>query len=143
AAQAAPAPTQTQPTMGQSSQSGTVASDLLAKMAEQPWRFDFFQAVRRLESIARNRSPVGQNHRVGDDVVRFGQSPSLAFAASTLARCIPPKDGKPARLTVQFFGLCGPWGPLPLHITEYLHQREKHAGDVSAIRFFDLFNHRM
>src|SRR3954467_13858814 len=96
AGQAASAPAQAPAPTGQpSAQSGTISGELLAKMVEQPWSFDFFQAVRRLESISRNRPPVGQNHRVGDDVVRFGQSPSLAFAGSTLAKCLPPKDGKP------------------------------------------------
>jgi type VI secretion system protein ImpH len=119
------------------------AAALLEHMVAKPWDFNFFQAVRRLENLSRRRVPVGLSRRVQEDVVRFGQVPSLAFAASTLSACQPPRDGRPPRLMVQFFGLCGPMGPLPAHITEYLHQRQKHHGDRACIEFFNLFNHRM
>ena len=33
-------------------------------------------------------------------------------------------------------------GPLPLHITEYAHERLLNANDSTVARFFDLFHHR-
>jgi len=48
----------------------------------------------------------------------------------------------PPRLFVNFMGLLGPNGPLPLHICEYVHDREFQAHDHTIARFFDLFNHR-
>jgi type VI secretion system protein ImpH len=44
---------------------------------------------------------------------------------------------------VAFFGLFGPHGPLPLHLTEYARDRIRHAGDRTFASFADLFNHRM
>jgi type VI secretion system protein ImpH len=116
---------------------------LLSQLSEKPWLFDFYNTVRRLENLARHRPPVGANVRTQDDIVRFGQAPSMAFAPSTLTACHLSSEGKPPRLMVQFFGLTGPFGPMPLHITEYLHQRQKHHSDFAGSRFFDLFNHRM
>jgi type VI secretion system protein ImpH len=43
---------------------------------------------------------------------------------------------------VRLFGLFGPNGPLPLHITEYARDRLYRAGDPTLSRFLDLFHHR-
>ena len=52
------------------------------------------------------------------------------------------RDGRPPRLQVRLFGLLGPNGPLPIHLTEYARERLRHAGDPTLSRFLDLFNHR-
>ena len=38
--------------------------------------------------------------------------------------------------------MLGPNGPLPIHITEYVRHRLRHAGDPTLSRFLDLLNHR-
>ncbi len=43
---------------------------------------------------------------------------------------------------MRLFGLLGPNGPLPMHITEYVRHRLRHAGDPTLSRFLDLFHHR-
>ena len=43
---------------------------------------------------------------------------------------------------MRLFGLLGPNGPLPLHITEYARERMRHAGDQTLSRFLDIFHHR-
>jgi type VI secretion system protein ImpH len=48
----------------------------------------------------------------------------------------------PARLLVHFFGLFGPDGPLPLHLTDYARDRRRNARDPSFQRFADVFHHR-
>ena len=53
-----------------------------------------------------------------------------------------PTRGRPPRLQVRLFGLFGPNGPLPLHITEYARERLRHAGDPTLSRFLDVFHHR-
>ena len=40
------------------------------------------------------------------------------------------------------FGLFGPNGPLPIHITEYARERLRHADDPTLCRFLDVFHHR-
>ncbi|MCK6396705.1 type VI secretion system baseplate subunit TssG, partial [Zoogloea sp.] len=54
----------------------------------------------------------------------------------------PGQAGRPPRLEVRFFGLFGPNGPLPLHLTEYASGRQLQAGDPSFARFADIIHHR-
>jgi type VI secretion system protein ImpH len=42
-----------------------------------------------------------------------------------------------------FFGVFGPNGPLPLHLTEYAHDRRHNFRDHSLARFADIFHHRL
>jgi len=74
--------------------------------------------------------------------VRLGQDPDLSFAPAPLASFETGPEGKPPRLQVRLFGLLGPNGPLPLHITEYARERLRLAGDPTLSRFLDLFHHR-
>ena len=48
-----------------------------------------------------------------------------------------------ARLAVNFFGLLGANGPMPLHITEYVRDRLRQGGDGTMLAFLDVFHHRM
>jgi type VI secretion system protein ImpH len=73
--------------------------------------------------------------------VRLGQDPDLAFAPAPLAS-FEMREGRPPRLQVRLFGLFGPNGPLPIHLTEYAHERLHHVGDVTLSRFLDVFHHR-
>jgi type VI secretion system protein ImpH len=43
---------------------------------------------------------------------------------------------------VRLFGLLGPNGPLPIHLTEYTRQRLRHSNDPTLSRFLDLLHHR-
>jgi len=115
---------------------------LFEALAEAPWKFDFFQALRRIENLFADRPKLGKALRPADEPVRLSQEASVAFAPSTLSAC-DMSDGKPPRLEQRFFGLLGANGPLPLHITEYARERLIHNGDATLVRFLDLFHHRM
>lgn len=104
---------------------------------------DFFQALRRLECAHSDQPRIGLSERPVHDPVRLGHEPSMAFAASTLARLEPGFAGLPPRLIVHFFGLLGPNGPLPLHLTEYAWQRRENYNDPTFAHFLDIFHHRM
>ena len=117
--------------------------DLLSRA---PQEFDFYQVMRRLESLycdQPERPRFGAGARPADEPIRLGQEPSLAFALRPLAGLTPGKNGAPPRLAVNFFGLLGPNGPLPLHLTEYARERARNAEDPTMSRFFDMFHHRM
>ncbi|MEN8148214.1 MAG: type VI secretion system baseplate subunit TssG [Planctomycetota bacterium] len=116
---------------------------MMRRLEEKPWGFDFFRAVRRLEAAYPDKPPFGTSLRLSDDPVRFAQEPSLAFAPRSLASFRREKDGKPPRLTVFFFGLFGPNGALPHHLTEYARSRLRNEGDDTFSRFLDIFHHRM
>ena len=116
---------------------------LILRLMEKPYAYDFFSAVRRIEVSKRTAARTGASQRLRDDPIRFGQEPSLAFAPSTLHAYTPGGRGEPDRMLVNFMGLFGPHGPLPLHLTEYARDRERNARDKTFVRFCDVFNHRM
>lgn len=120
----------------------TDALTFLAALAESPHRHDFYQTLRRLECLHAEKPRWGRALRPADESVRLGQDPDLSFAPAPLASFEPASEGKVPRLQVRLFGLLGPNGPLPLHITEYTRERLRHAGDPTLARFLDLFNHR-
>jgi type VI secretion system protein ImpH len=117
--------------------------DTLTAMQDQPWEYDFFQALRRIECESPELPRLGHSLRLSDDPLRLGQQPDCAFAPSTLASMTPAEDDKPARLEQFFFGLGGPNGPLPLHITEYVRDRQRNNADTTSKRFLDVFHHRL
>ncbi len=120
-----------------------LTQDLIQRLHQSPFSFNFFQAVRRLECAAPERPRVGFSQRLADDPVRFCQEPSLAFAPSTISAVRPAEGEVAARMFVQFMGMLGPNGPLPLHLTEYIRDRERNHADPTLARFLDVFNHRM
>lgn len=106
-------------------------------------RYEFFQALRLIENAHPDQPRIGQSLRPRDDAVRFAQRAELIFHPSALSQFTPINGDSPARLTVNFFGLLGANGPLPLHLTEYAHDRKCNSGDSTLARFLDIFHHRM
>lgn len=121
----------------------TTPSFIEESLQKRPFDFDFFQAVRRLESLSPETPRLGTAMRPADDVLRFEQNVSLGFAPSAVHAYTPSGEDTANRLSVNFFGLLGPNGPLPLSFTEYVYERLHNQGDVTLARFIDLFNHRM
>jgi type VI secretion system protein ImpH len=120
----------------------TDAVGFLAALSEAPHDFDFYQTLRRLECLYADQPRWGEALRTVDEPVRLGQEPDLSFAPAPLASFgVAPGESRP-RLQVRLFGLLGPNGPLPIHVTEYVRERLRNAGDPAMSRFLDLFNHR-
>lgn len=119
------------------------ALELLRAMQAEPHAFGFFQALRSLECRHPELPRVGHSVRPAEDPIRLGEEPYLEFAPATLASCEPGTDGRPWRLLVRFFGLLGPNGPLPLHLTDYARDRIRSHGDRTLARFLDMFHHRL
>lgn len=115
----------------------------LRELEESPHRYDFFMALRRLESMYTDKPRLGEGARPVDEPVRLGQEPSLAFAPSALAEFKAGDKDRPHRLQNFFFGIFGPNGPLPLHLTEYARDRERNEDDPTFRRFADIFHHRL
>jgi len=112
-------------------------------LRQDPRRFHIFQALRLIEAEYADRPRLGESRRPREDAVRLGQDAELAFPTSTLARFDPPEDGRPGRLDSRFFGLFGPNGPLPLHLTEYARDQIRNKHDPTLIAFANIFTHRM
>jgi len=115
---------------------------LLAALEAEPHRFDLFQAIRRLECAFRDHPRFGEAARAAEEPVRLGQEPSLAFPDRQIASLSRREEGPP-RLSTFTFGVFGPNGPLPLHLSEYARERLRNAGDATFARFLDVFHHRM
>jgi type VI secretion system protein ImpH len=113
-----------------------------AELTNAPYRYDFYQTLRRLECLYPQQPRWGQARRPVDEPVRLGQDPDLSFAPASLAS-FETRGGRVPRLQVRLFGLFGPNGPLPLHMTEYARERLRHADDATLCRFLDIFHHRL
>lgn len=124
-------------------ENGSKKNDLAEALLKEPYKYDFFHALRLIECCHDDKPLIGQSNRPIDDAVRLGQEVSLAFESSTLSQFIPAHDGKPARLNQRFLGLFGPNGAMPLHLTEYVRSREHNFHDHTLARFSDIFHHRM
>ena len=122
----------------------------------EPYRFDFFQAVRvlerRFDERRRQEAPgsgaVGQDWSPEQEAVRFRSTPSLGFPGATVREVREPAVGAdvsgaqaPPEMLVSFLGLTGPNGALPDHYTLLLIERAR-AKDYTLRDFLDLFNHR-
>lgn len=116
--------------------------EVLDRLAKAPMRFEIFEALRWLEAAHPGHPRLGVATRLVDDPVRLRQEPSLAFAPTSVTRLERPEGG-PVILTQLFFGLFGPNGPLPTHLTDYARGRLRNAKDPALARFADLFSHRM
>jgi type VI secretion system protein ImpH len=117
------------------------ARELYESLAAAPYEYDFFQALRRIDAVNGDTPRLGEAPRLVDPV-RLGQLPEVIFAPSTLAEFHPATERTPARLLAYFFGLFGPSGALPLHLTEYARDRMRHHDDPTLVRFLDIFHHR-
>lgn len=120
-------------------------SDTLAffkALEEQPYNFDFFQVLRQIECLYPDKPRIGQALRPIDEPVRLGQTPALTFSPGAVSAFVRGHDSQVPRVEVNFFGLLGPNGPLPLHLTEYARERLMHSGDASFARFLDVLHHR-
>jgi len=107
----------------------------------EPWMFQFFQAVRLLMRMAPHRQVIGRFTNPEDEVVHFGSYAPVAFPASEIQELKRFKAG-PAFMRVNFMGLTGPSGVLPLTYSELVIDRLRER-DPAMRDFFDVFNHRM
>lgn len=124
---------------------GTGPNDLslFDRLVEAPEEHHVFQALRILEAHFSDAPRLGESRRPRQDAVRLGQEAELAFPPSTIADFTPTSKEGPARLTNRFFGLFGPQGPLPLHLTEYARDRKRNHRDPTMVGFADMLTHRM
>ena len=122
---------------------GNTPDPLIERLAKRPYAFDFYRAVRLLESQRPELPRMGFSISPEEDPVRFWQNPSLRFAPASLDSVRPGTAETPPRMAVNFFGLFGPNAPLPPHITEYVMEREMHHHDHTITAFFNVFHHRL
>lgn len=125
--------------------SGPRADNLshIDRLTDAPEKQHIFHAFRVLEGAYPDAPRIGDARRPREDMVRFGQEAELAFPPSSIQSFTPAKDGKPGKLTNRFFGLFGPQGPLPLHLTEFARARLRQHHDPTFVEFANIMTHRL
>ena len=131
---------------------------LIDWLFQEPYRFDFFQAVRLLKRIETGRVSVGHDGPFDHEIVRFAQQLTLQFPASAIHTFLNAPEpgrsraeeepselhsaGEPLQMVTSFMGLIGPLGALPTVYTEELI-RLREQNRKPAIEFLNLFHHRL
>lgn len=119
------------------------ARALIDVLGTEPQRFQVLQAVRLLERLRPRGAPTGQGNHAADEAVRFHSRIDAVFPASDIDGLdLGGLPDHPADMSVNFMGLAGAFGPLPVPITERAVARAR-AGDAAPGEFLDIFNHRL
>lgn len=121
--------------------------------AFNPMRQGLYVCLSSLESENPELPRLGEALRPQQEPVRVGQWPFMNFAVRELAKTSTEPEAhlnsepntQPAtpRMYFQNFGLLGPQGALPLHLTEYALNRVQHSKDSTFTEFLNVFHHRM
>ena len=119
-----------------------LSADFWQKLEQEPYRYSFYHILRWLDARGETRKPLGRDSLPAHEPVRLRQEPSLGFAPSTLSQVNRNENGLPV-ISVLHFGLFGPNGPLPLHLSEYVRERIFHHRDHTLSAFTDIFHHRL
>jgi type VI secretion system protein ImpH len=114
----------------------------LTHLQEHPHAYSLFAALRVIERCCAQQPRLGESRKATDDAVRLGQAPHLSFAASDVASVTSNEAGQYA-LEQYGFGLFGPNGALPLHLTELAYERRHQKEDGTIVDFLNLFQHRL
>jgi type VI secretion system protein ImpH len=113
----------------------------LDALTAAPHRYDFYQVLRHIEAAHPSLPRLGEALRPADEPVRLTQPAELTFAPASIHGVQRESDGTP-RVRQRIFGLLGPNGPLPLHLTELARDRANQHADAGLQRFLDTLSHR-
>lgn len=114
-----------------------------ADLCAEPEKHDLFNVLRTLERIYPETERLGRSVSPKSENVRLSQEPSMAFAPSDIFSFMEGLKGEKDQLSSLGFGLFGPNGPMPLHLTEYAQQRSRNFNDPTFSKFADIFHHRL
>lgn len=118
---------------------------LKEELFEEPYRFEFFQAVRLLAQIYPEKMQVGDKALPYQEVARFRSRIAMDFPASEVQQISETFDEvtevERPEVMVNFMGMAGVSGVLPTHYTELVLDRIRHR-DSALWAFLDIFTHR-
>lgn len=121
------------------------ATDLITALQglrAEPYRYSLFAALRLLERAYADHPRLGESRRAGSEAVRLAQPPHLSFAPSDISSVADNNQGRTV-VEAYSFGIFGPNGALPLHLTEMAFERRRQLDDPTLNDFVNLFQHRM
>jgi type VI secretion system protein ImpH len=115
----------------------------LQRLRAEPYRYSLFAALRLIEQAYRDVPRLGESRRSSTDPVRLAQPPYLSFAPSDVATFGEAASGGKPILEAYSFGMFGPNGALPLHLTEIAYERRRQHNDPAINDFLNFFQHRL
>ncbi|NMM10515.1 MAG: type VI secretion system baseplate subunit TssG [Polaromonas sp.] len=135
-------------------------SSVVERLLAEPYRFEFFQAVRVLDIWLKTQGIEGD--QAVADYVRFENSISLSFppseieslrvetggedlpALATADLGTAPASAGPKRIymTPAFMGFLGPNGTLPRHYSERVSSHQLYRRDAGPRAFLDTYSNR-
>jgi type VI secretion system protein ImpH len=116
---------------------------LVDVLSNEPFRFEFFAALRVLSRLAADKPGASDDPRPVLERIKFRSYQSLSFPASEIVDLQPDVTGAYlAEMTVAFLGLTGMMGALPRPYSELVIQRVRKS-DFALRDFLDLFNQRL
>jgi type VI secretion system protein ImpH len=120
---------------------GNTPADVV-HLPDEARRYSLFAMLRLLEQLHSDLPRLGESRRAKDDALRLQQIPHLAFAPTDVHTLSNDEEG-PAILEQYSFGVFGPNGSLPLHLTEHAFERRNQFNDRTFSDFVNLFHHRL
>jgi len=116
--------------------------EAFGELRREPYRFSLFAAMRLVERSYASSPRLGEARRPADEAIRCEQPPHLNFAPNDVATFAPNARGR-LRLEQYGFGVFGPNGALPHHLSEHAFERRRHHDDATVSDFINLFQHRL
>ena len=112
------------------------------ELFEEPFRYEFFQAVRVFERVFPQSKAVGANALPNEEPIRFRSRVGLDFPSSEIyeLRQIESEEDErqPVEMLINFMGMVGSSGVLPINYTELVLDRIRHR-DTAMWAFLDIF----
>lgn len=110
----------------------------------QPYSFEFDQAVKLVEALHVNSTPLGESFSIRGEALRIKSRVFLSAPPSDIYDIQLPTNTVESKTTIRinFLGLAGLQGPLPLPFTEVIMDRLRRR-DMATTDFLDIFNHRL
>lgn len=131
------------------------AASLIRRLLDQPYRFEFAQAVRIVHAWLARVVPNASD--APGQYLRFRNRPSFAFPPSqidaldmevdtssdtNLPGAVTPGQLRRVSITPAWGGLLGGSGTLPHHYTETILESQERSAVVGRLEFFDLLSQR-
>lgn len=114
------------------------------QITQDPSGFSLFNTLRFVDAKYTNNPKIGNANKANEEQIVLRQKPSMGFAHTPLSHFIPANEEfEKDQLFNLSFGLFGPTGAMPYHLTEHAFSREHHDNDPTFARFADVFHHRM
>ena len=88
----------------------TQAVALKRELAENPYAYEFYQALRLLDALHPELPPLGTAQRPQQEALHLGVEPTLAFPTSTISSYTPGSGGRKDLLEVRFLVCLAPAG---------------------------------